>query len=57
MASATVAQQEGFRAIGASCAAMAQMLGHRDGEEMSFSELVNLVKRIASNTSLPFAWM
>lgn len=53
-ASATIAEQQGFQAIGTSSAAMARMLGYEDGEKMEFADLVYLVKRIKASTSLPF---
>lgn len=53
-ASATIAEQQGFQAIGTSSAAMARMLGYEDGEKMEFADLVYLVKRIAAGNSLPF---
>ncbi|MEO0472406.1 MAG: isocitrate lyase/phosphoenolpyruvate mutase family protein [Bacteroidota bacterium] len=53
VASAKVAQQLGFKAIGTSSGAMAEMLGHQDGEGMSFQELFYLVKRIRRCVDLP----
>jgi len=53
VASAKVAEKLGFQAIGTSSAAIASLLGYKDGEGMSFEELSYLVKRIAANTSLP----
>lgn len=53
VASAQMAAQHGFQAIGTSSAAMAKMLGYQDGEKLAFAELVYLVKRIASGTTLP----
>ncbi|NDK57006.1 isocitrate lyase/PEP mutase family protein [Pontibacter fetidus] len=55
VASARIAEQQGFEAIGTSSAAMASMLGYEDGEKMEFAELAHLVKRIAANTSLPLS--
>ena len=52
-ASAKTAEKMNFRAIGTSSAAIATLLGYQDGEEMSFSELVYMVKRILSTSSLP----
>lgn len=52
-ASAQLAEELGYRAIGTSSAAMAAMLGYGDGEEMSFEELLFLVGRIRACTSVP----
>jgi len=51
--SAKVAQKLKFKAIGTSSAAIANMLGYEDGEQMSFDELVFIVKRILASTTLP----
>ncbi len=53
VASAKIAEKLTFEAIGTSSAAIATMLGYEDGENMSFSELNYLVKRIIANTKLP----
>lgn len=53
VASAQAAEKLGFQAIGTSSAAIAKMLGYEDGEEMDFSELLNIVSRITANTKLP----
>jgi len=55
VASAKAAEQLHFNAIGTSSGAIAAMLGYRDGEEMSFEELEYIVKRIATNSNLPFS--
>lgn len=55
VASTKVAERLNFQAIGTSSGAMASMLGYQDGEEMSFSELEYLVKRITSNANLPLS--
>ena len=52
-ASAKIAEKLNFNSIGTSSAAIANMLGYEDGEQMSFSELLYIVKRIISTTSLP----
>ncbi|SFD42188.1 isocitrate lyase/PEP mutase family protein [Pseudoalteromonas denitrificans] len=52
-ASAKVAQKLNFKVIGTSSAAIASMLGYEDGEQMSFGELVFIVKRILAVTTLP----
>ncbi|MGD1841344.1 MAG: isocitrate lyase/phosphoenolpyruvate mutase family protein [Thermonemataceae bacterium] len=51
--SAKIAQEFAFEAIGTSSSAIASMLGYNDGEEMSFQELIYLVKRITESVSLP----
>ncbi len=53
VASVKTAEKLNFEAIGTSSAAIAAMLGYEDGEQMSFSELVYIVKRIMKNTKLP----
>lgn len=55
VASAKMAEQLNFQAIGTSSAAIAKMLGYPDGEAMSFEELAYMVKRIAINTKLPLS--
>ena len=51
--SAKIAQKLNFKAIGTSSAAIAQMLGYEDGEQMSKDELLYIVKRILASTTLP----
>jgi 2-methylisocitrate lyase-like PEP mutase family enzyme len=53
VASAKVAEKLNFKAIGTSSAAIASMLGYEDGEEISFDELLFIVKRIVTSCSLP----
>ncbi|MFD2564959.1 isocitrate lyase/PEP mutase family protein [Aquimarina rubra] len=53
--SAKIAEKLGFQAIGTSSAAIASLLGYKDGEEMDFSELLYFVKRITANTDLPLS--
>ncbi|PAJ72901.1 carboxyvinyl-carboxyphosphonate phosphorylmutase [Pseudoalteromonas sp. NBT06-2] len=50
---AKLAQKQNFQAIGTSSAAIANMLGYEDGEQMDFDELVYIVKRILASTTLP----
>ncbi|NRA20694.1 MAG: isocitrate lyase/phosphoenolpyruvate mutase family protein [Oceanospirillaceae bacterium] len=52
-ASAKTAEKLHFSAIGTSSAAIASMLGYEDGEQMSFEELLFIVKRIAISSALP----
>lgn len=51
--SVKVAEKLNFKAVGTSSAAIATMLGYEDGEQMSFTELTYIVKRILDNTKLP----
>jgi len=51
--SAKIAEKLNFKAIGTSSAAISNMLGYEDGEQMSFDELVYIVKRILASTTLP----
>lgn len=53
--SAKAAEKNNFNAIGTSSGAIASMLGYNDGEEMSFEELVYIVRRIVENTRLPLS--
>lgn len=53
VASAKVAEKNGYQAIGTSSAAIAQMLGYNDGEELLFEQLYFIVKRIIHCCSLP----
>jgi len=53
--STKVAERLGFQAVGTSSWAVAALLGYKDGENISFSELEFIVKRIAKNTNLPLS--
>lgn len=53
--STKTAEKLNFQAIGTSSSAIATLLGYNDGEEMGFSELEYIVKRIALNTTLPLS--
>ncbi|MBD1583141.1 isocitrate lyase/PEP mutase family protein [Pseudoalteromonas sp. S16_S37] len=53
--SAQIAQELGFAAIGTSSAAIANVLGKQDGEEVCFAELLNVVAAIAQHSSLPLS--
>lgn len=53
--SAKVFEKLNFNAIATSSAAIANMLGYEDGEQLSFLELEYIVKRIISATSLPLS--
>lgn len=51
--SAKLSEENGFEAVATSSWAIADMLGYEDGENISFDELVFIVKRIAASISLP----
>src|SRR5262249_26319728 len=53
--SAKVFERTGFKAIATSSAAVAEALGYRDGEEMSFEEYLFIVKRIRASVNLPLS--
>ncbi len=53
--SAKIAEELNFQAIGTSSSAIASLLGYNDGEEMTFSKLKYMVKRIAENSNLPLS--
>lgn len=55
VASANAAHNNGFNAMGTSSAAIASMLGYADGEQMTFDELLFIVKRIISCSTLPLS--
>lgn len=51
--STIAAQKAGYSTLGTSSGAMATLLGYEDGENMSFDELLFLVRRILQSTNLP----
>ena len=51
--SAIMLEKSGYKAIGTSSAAIAASLGYEDGEQMSFDELLHVIKSIKDKTSLP----
>lgn len=53
--STKTAEKLKFQAVGTSSAAIASILGYKDGEDMEFSEMEYVVKRIALNTTLPLS--
>jgi 2-methylisocitrate lyase-like PEP mutase family enzyme len=53
--SAKVVEACGFKAMATSSGAIADSLGYRDGEEIPFHELLYVVKRIKSCTSIPLS--
>lgn len=52
--SARLFEQNGYQAIGTSSAAVAYTLGYEDGEQLSFAELLFVVKHIARVIQVPF---
>lgn len=54
-ASAKIAEKLNFQAIGTSSAAIATLLGYKDGENMTFAELSYFVERITASTKLPLS--
>jgi len=53
--SAKIVEVCGFKAMATSSGAIADSLGYRDGEEIPFSELLYVVKRIRSCTTIPLS--
>src|SRR5688500_1246632 len=53
--SAKIVEACGFKAMATSSGAIADSLGYRDGEEIPFSELLYVVKRIRSCTTIPLS--
>ncbi len=51
--SALAFEKMGYQAVGTSSAAIADMLGYDDGEQMSFDELLSVVESIQSRISIP----
>ena len=55
VSSALQLEKLGFKALGTSSAAIASMLGYEDGENMPFSEYLQIISRIAVSTELPLS--
>lgn len=53
--SAEIIEQNGFEALGTSSAAISHMLGYDDGENLSFDELLFVVKRIIAKVNIPLS--
>jgi len=53
VASTKIYELEGFKAIGTTSAGLGATLGYADGEKMSLTENIEVVKRIVNNTTLP----
>jgi 2-methylisocitrate lyase-like PEP mutase family enzyme len=54
VASAKAFEQQKFKAVGTSSAAVAASLGYEDGQQMSLNEYMFIIKRIAESVSVPF---
>jgi 2-methylisocitrate lyase-like PEP mutase family enzyme len=53
--SAKVLEKLGYKALGTSSYAVAETLGYKDGENISFKEYLFVVERIAKSTDLPLS--
>ncbi|MFC0182200.1 2-Methylisocitrate lyase, PEP mutase family [Pseudarcicella hirudinis] len=53
--SAKAFEQQKFKAIATSSAAVAESLGYADGQEMSIDEYMFIIKRISASSSIPFS--
>ncbi|GAB3506355.1 isocitrate lyase/PEP mutase family protein [Emticicia fontis] len=53
--SAQIIEKSGYKAIATSSGAIADSLGYKDGEVIPFEELLYIVKRIKSGTTLPLS--
>ena len=53
VASGKIFELEGFKAIGTTSAGISSTLGYADGQHMSLSENMEVVRRIVKNTPLP----
>src|ERR1700722_12287122 len=53
VASARIVEDAGFEAVATSSAAVANSLGYPDGERISRSEMLDVVRRIAAKVSCP----
>jgi 2-methylisocitrate lyase-like PEP mutase family enzyme len=55
VSSAKLLEENGFKAIGTSSAAVARSLGYEDGENLPFELLLQTVKRVQQNISVPLS--
>src|SRR5882762_7244940 len=55
VSSAKLLEENGFKAIGTSSAALARSLGYEDGENLPFDLLLETVKRIQQNIAVPLS--
>jgi 2-methylisocitrate lyase-like PEP mutase family enzyme len=53
--SAQVIEKNGYEAVATSSGAIADSLGYEDGEKIPFAELLYIVQRIKSSTSIPLS--
>ena len=53
--SAKILENQNYKALGTSSAAIAHSLGYQDGEEISFDELKYIVERIISQINIPLS--
>lgn len=53
--SAQIAESCGFKAVATSSGAIAESLGYKDGEQISFNELLYIVDRIKRSISIPLS--
>lgn len=53
--SAKVLETSGYKALGTSSYAVAEMLGYEDGENIPFEEYLMIINRITKSTSLPLS--
>ena len=53
--SAQIAENSGFKAVATSSGAIAESLGYKDGEQISFPELMYMVQRIKASISIPLS--
>src|SRR5690606_17938520 len=51
--SAKLAEEVGFKALGSSSHAIANLLGYEDGEEISVDEILFMVERIVKAVDIP----
>jgi 2-methylisocitrate lyase-like PEP mutase family enzyme len=53
--SAQIAESSGFKAVATSSGAIAESLGYKDGENIPFSELLYMVRRVKASISIPLS--
>jgi 2-methylisocitrate lyase-like PEP mutase family enzyme len=53
--SAQIVEKSGFQAMATSSAAIAESLGYKDGEQIPFAELLYILQRIKSTTTIPLS--
>ncbi|WP_276372868.1 isocitrate lyase/phosphoenolpyruvate mutase family protein [Chryseolinea sp. H1M3-3] len=55
--SAQIIEKVGYHAVATSSGAIADSLGYKDGQQISFEELLYVVKRIKSVLTSPYRWI